>query len=142
MYKKLLMYFYIVTVIQFMACPVLAGVAPKLKITQGSGNTVNIYVENAKDLGAFEIELGFDKNRVEVISVRNGELLLSSQRVFSQLGPKIDPAGKVIFGFFSFGNTKGVNGSGVLASIKYSGDPSSLKILKIKSTDSNGNILE
>jgi hypothetical protein len=142
MYKKLLKYLYIFILIQFMAFPVLAEAAPKFKLTQGSGNTVNIYVENAKDLGAFEIELGFDKNRVEVISIRKGKLLMSSQRVFSQLGPKINPAGKVIFGFFSFGNTKGVNGRGVLASIKYSGNPSSLKILKVKSTDSKGNVLE
>ncbi|RKX62152.1 MAG: hypothetical protein DRP37_02300 [Thermodesulfobacteriota bacterium] len=142
MYRKLFKYLYVVILILFLAHPILAGVAPEFKITQGSGDAVNVYVENATDLGAFEIELSYDKNQIEVISIQKGELVRNSQRVFSQLGPKIDPSGKVTFGFFSFGNTAGISGSGVLADIQYSGDSSSLKILKVKATDSKGNVLQ
>lgn len=141
MAKNLLKHFFVVISILFMTYPVFAAVAPEFKIMQESGNMINIYVEDAEDLAGFEIELSYDKNHFQVKGIQAGSLLQNSQRTFYLLGPKIDPSGKVAFGFFSIGNAEGLKGKGVLASIGYTGDPSSLRILKITATDSNGNIL-
>jgi hypothetical protein len=99
---------------------------------------VIVYVENARDLGAFEIELASDQGAFIVGQVQKGYLLDTSFRTFSLVGPKVDPAGKFKFGFFSLGYDEGVSGEGVLAEIKIKGDPSSIKITKIKATDSRG----
>lgn len=141
MAKNLFKHFFVVISILFMTYPVFAAAVPEIKITQESGNTLGIYVEDAQDLAGFEIELSYDKNHFQVKSIQAGSLLQNSQRTFNLLGPKIDPSGKVAFGFFSIGNVEGVRGNGVLVSIGYGGDPSSLKIQKVQATDSNGNIL-
>lgn len=99
---------------------------------------VIVYVENARDLGAFEIELASDQGAFIVDRIQKGDLLDATLRTFSLVGPKVDPAGKLKFGFFSIGYDEGVNGEGVLAEIKIKGDPSSIKITRIKATDSRG----
>lgn len=141
MAKNLFKHFFVVISILFMTYPVFAAAVPEIKITQESGNTLGIYVEDAQDLAGFEIELSYDKNHFQVKSIQAGGLLQNSRRTFYLLGPKIDPSGKVVFGFFSIGNAEGLKGKGVLASIGYTGDPSSLKIQKVQATDSNGNNL-
>jgi hypothetical protein len=98
---------------------------------------VIVFVKNARDLGAFEIELSSDQGFI-VDRIQKGNLLDTTFRTFSLVGPKVDPAGKLKFGFFSTGYDEGVNGGGALAEIKIKSDPSSIKITNIKATDSRG----
>jgi len=137
------MLIFLISVIFIMpiAYPAFSGEMSRVEMLQGSGNTVDIYFNNAKDLGAFEIELTFPANQFKVIDIQEGELLKSSQRTFSWLGPKFDPEGKVTFGFFSLGNAEGIYGNGVLAIIEYEGDPSLVEIQSIKATDTKGNVV-
>lgn len=107
-----------------------------------SDNTIEVYVVNARDLGAFEVEVSFDKAKFECTGVEKGTLLQESMRQFNLLGPKIvKDVNGVSFGFFSLGKQKGIDGNGQLALIKYSGDPTSVTIRKITATDSKGDIL-
>ncbi|MCK4789071.1 MAG: hypothetical protein KAV87_35345 [Desulfobacteraceae bacterium] len=141
MIKKMLIVFLGVMFIMPIAYPAFSGETPSVEMLQGSGNTIDIYYKNAEDLGAFEIELTFPANEFKVIDIQEGELLKSSQRTFSWLGPKFDPEGKVTFGFFSLGNTEGIYGNGVLAIIEYEGDLSLIAIKSIKATDTKGNVI-
>jgi len=97
-----------------------------------------IHVNNAQDLGAFELELSFDPKALTVNGIEKGVLMEESKRQFSQMGPKID-SGTLKFGFFSFGSDPGITGNGVLCRIISKGDSESLKIKKLVATDSKGN---
>ena len=106
-------------------------------LIQGPGE-VKIYVQNARDLGAFEIELNSNSKAFAVTRVQKGDLLQAAFRDFTLLGPKVDNAGKVSFGFFSLGYDEGISGGGIVAAIGVQGDPLTLKITNAKATDTQG----
>ena len=141
MINKIFVVFIGVMFIMPIAYPAFSEETPSVVMLQGPGNTMYIYFENAKDLGAFEIELIFPANEFKVINIQKGELFNNSQRTFSWLGPKLDPEGKIAFGFFSLGNAEGISGNGVLGIIEYEGNPSLAAIKSIKATDTNGNVI-
>ena len=65
--------------------------------------TVQIVADNAQDLGAYEFDLVYDPNCLEVISVSDAGELDNGVRTVSELGPNIDnPNGRTGFGAYSY----------------------------------------
>ena len=107
-----------------------------------SGNMIEVDVANAQDLAAFEVEVSFNKTDFGFAGIDKGALLQQSFRNYNQLGPKFGKHGNgILFGFYSTGTQRGIDGNGQLALIKFSGDPKSLTIRKITATDSSGTVL-
>ena len=105
---------------------------------------IDVVVENATDLSAFQFDLVFN-NLVKVKEVHLGELMANSENNVVVLEPKIDQAsGKLAFGAFSYGKEQGVSGSGVLAHIRFeskSDGEQPLKLENVQFTDRWGNLL-
>jgi hypothetical protein len=111
--------------------------APVFKIVKESRTVAAVYVENAEEIGAFEVTLSFNP-RIKIKSIVKGELISQSARSFTMVGPKMVPGHKVTFGFFSLGSAEGIYGRGAVARINFTGSPASFKILKVSVTDSKG----
>ena len=129
------------------ALPVNADSELRFDLVQKSDKQVQVFVRNANDLSAFEIELCFDDltggkgTKYRIRNVSPSKFLEKNPRSFSQVGPQVRSDGKITFGFFSFGESPGLNGKGALATIKCKGGGSKLKITNVKATDSMGNVL-
>jgi hypothetical protein len=92
--------------------PAAVNVAP------GHAFTVNVMVDGAVDLGAFQFDMIYDPTVVTVNAVELGPFLGSTGRTAQSIGTKVDNvAGIVTFGAFSFGSDAGPEGTGSLAAI-------------------------
>ena len=81
--------------------------------------TVAITADDIEDLGGFEFDLSFDPNHLRIDDIALGDMLGSTGRSASKLGPSIDnTAGTATFGAFSFGSQSGP-GSGALAILTF-----------------------
>jgi len=100
-----------------------------------------VYVKDANNIGAFEIELHHHATNLKINDITPGELLKTSKRKFTLIGPVSKQAGKTNLGFFSMGglNQKGIMGSGIIAVIHCEGDIASARIKKLKVSDPKGN---
>ena len=77
---------------------------------------VEIWIDDAVDLGSFEFEMSYDSAVVHVQSAQMGALMVIPGRTTIPLGPNIDNiAGTLLYGAFTFGSGAGPSGSGVLA---------------------------
>ncbi|MFQ5612324.1 MAG: M4 family metallopeptidase [Anaerolineae bacterium] len=84
----------------------------------GGSFIVNVVVDNATDLGAFEFDLVYNPAIVQVSAVNLGDFLGSTGRTVSEVGPTIDNGtGRTSYGAFSVGSNAGPSGSGLLATI-------------------------
>ena len=82
--------------------------------------TVTIGVLNVLDLGSFSFDLYFEPRILQAQSAQLGDLLGSTGREVSALGPTIDNEnGMLTFGAFSIGEQAGPSGSGLLATITF-----------------------
>ena len=100
-----------------------------------------VYVKDANNIGAFEIELNYHPTNFQINEIKTGEFLNTSKRKFTLIGPVSKEPGKANFGFFSMGglDEKGIMGSGIIAVIHCHGDITSAKIRKLKVSDPKGN---
>ncbi|MFP4345144.1 MAG: C25 family cysteine peptidase [Anaerolineales bacterium] len=100
---------------------------PTVRVVAGSGEVTTestasfaVVVEDAQNLGSFDVELAFDSSLLRVNSVTPGDLLGSTGRSTSPVDPVIDnAAGRVTFGSSSAGPQAGPAGSGTLAVLSY-----------------------
>ncbi len=116
----------------------LNGVAPLFEGTY----EVQLNVEQVQDLASFESAVTYDAKQLQLESVTFGDWLASSGRQVIHLGPEIDNvAGRVALGAISLGAAPGVNGDGVLATLRFRvlapGD-ATLTLAKAKMTNSQG----
>ena len=92
--------------------PAAVNVAP------GQAFTVNVVVDGAVDLGAFQYDMIYDSAVVTVNAVELGPFLGSTGRTAQSIGINVDNvAGIVTFAAFSFGSDAGPEGTGLLAAI-------------------------
>ena len=85
-------------------------------VSPGETFAIEVMIEGAKDLGAFQFELTYDPSIVRVQETALGDFLESTGRSVVPLGPQVDNvAGKVAFGAISFGVGPGPDGRGTLA---------------------------
>ena len=85
-------------------------------VSLGETFAIEVMIEGAEDLGAFQFELAYDPSIVQVKEVTVGDFLESTGRSVVPLGPQVDNvAGKVAFGAISFGTGPGPDRRGTLA---------------------------
>lgn len=111
-------------------------------IQANAGDTVQVTVEirDVTNLGGFQFDLIYDPAIVQVDSVALGDFAGSTGRSVNPLGPKIE-AGKAVYGAFSFGDTAGPDGSGILATIMLkakAGGQTFLKLQNAQVVDTGG----
>jgi len=120
---------------------------PEKTVDSGSTFTVDVAIEDASDLGAFEFELTYDPTCVNTVSpcddaVTLGPFLGSTGRGVIPLGPNCE-SGSVTFGASSYGANPGPNGDGVLATITFKSGmnqcDSPLHLQNVIVTDTAGN---
>ncbi len=117
-------------------------IAPeKIELPETEKFEINVTAEEVSDLGGFQFSINYDPAVVAVESVIQGAFLKNTGRTVMFLDPVIDNAvGKLSYGAFSFGNNPGPNGSGILATVKFTVlDPNcstlTLDDLEITNTD-------
>lgn len=119
----------------------------EFNLVDKNSREILLYVTNATDLGAFEIELSFSEPATKetpeycIGKIQSGQLLKKCLRTFQLLGPRYQSDGKAIIAFYSFGDGHGVAGNGVAARIKFRCDSSSIRISGVKATNTRGEIL-
>jgi len=87
--------------------------------TYGNLRTINVLVENAVDIGAFQFDIVLKQGERIVSNVELGGFLSSSGNTVSVIGPKREDGGtRIILGAFSYGRNPGSRGSGILARIE------------------------
>lgn len=89
-------------------------------VVVGDTITLDLVVDDAVNLAAWEVKLYFDPGRLEVIQVTPGDILSSTGRtaVSLQLAPA---AGRLSIGSYTYGAQPTVTGSGVLAHLTVRG---------------------
>ncbi|QTA83472.1 Listeria-Bacteroides repeat domain-containing protein [Desulfonema limicola] len=92
-------------------------------LSAGEKFQVDVIIENASDIGGFQFNILYDPGVVEIQAPEDillGDFIKSTDGTFSTLGPVIDNnSGKITFGAFTFGVKTGAEGSGTLASVKF-----------------------
>jgi hypothetical protein len=89
-------------------------------VEAGETFVVEVLVEGASDLGAFEFKLSFPPDIVHAQGVDVGEFLGSTGRPVTVLGPSLDnESGTVSLGTFTFGDAAGPTGVGTLATVTF-----------------------
>jgi hypothetical protein len=99
----------------------------------GGTFTVDVVVDDAVDLGAFQFDLIYDASVVVVTDIVLGPFLASTGRITQPVGDNIDNvAGTVSFGAFSFGNSAGPEGPGLLATITFTASGAGISVLNLQ----------
>jgi hypothetical protein len=89
-------------------------------VEAGQPFIVNVMIDGAVNVGAFQFDLIYDPAVVTVTDVALGPFVGSTGRAAQPVGPTIDNrAGTLAFGAFSFGSTAGPAGTGVLATVRF-----------------------
>lgn len=79
---------------------------------------VQVMIEEAGDLGAFQFDLTYDPSIVQVTEAVLGDFLGSTGRSMVPAGPEVNNAeGRVTLGAISLGSAAGPSGTGILATI-------------------------
>lgn len=106
---------------------------------------LDVIIEDATDVGAFQFDLVFDKNLTKIDKVELGEFLGQTSNQVTTLGPQGNcTKGDLSFGAFSYGGNSGASSSGVLARIIYNSrvtQGSPIAIENVQITDIKGNVL-
>jgi len=106
---------------------------------------VQLTAAQVKDMASFETNVTFDASRLQLEDVIFGDWLSASGRQSIPLGPTIDnAAGSVSLGAVSFGSQPGVDGDGVLATLRFrvtAPGVSQLALGNAKMTDTQGSSL-
>jgi len=113
----------------------------------GQKDTVEVWVDNVTNLGAFEFNVVYDPAVVQAQSVELGEFLGSTGRMtFSPPGSIDNAQGRLIFGAVTFGGPSqaGPTGSGILARIIFIAQTpgtSVMRLEKVKLVDVRDNVM-
>lgn len=129
------------------ATPTIALVAPSGAWPPGASINVELRISGAANLGAFELDLQYDRTRLELTGVTPGTLLgaLSGcdpavHRCAVALGPR-EQAGATGLGAYSYGTGTGASGTGVLVVLHFratgSGGAATLRLANALVTDVN-----
>ncbi len=106
---------------------------------------VQLTAAQVTDLASFEADVAFDASRLQLEEVIFGNWLGSTGRQIIPLGPTIDNAtGSVSLGAVSFGSQPGVDGAGILATLRFrviAPGVSQLDLENAKMTDTQGSSL-
>ena len=99
------------------AVPVAVQLQPSSsEVVPGEVFTVVVEIEDAVNLGGFQMAMNFDPAVVQVDDATLDDFLGSTGRSTVPLGPEIDnDTGTMRFGAFSFGDLQGPDGDGALA---------------------------
>jgi C1A family cysteine protease len=84
----------------------------------GTDAGVDIVVENAANVGAYQVDLLYNPNIVSVLEVKAGPFLGSTGRTVMPLSSIDNTTGLATFGANTIGAQPGASGSGVLATVK------------------------
>ena len=127
--------------------PAEVRVAPSSSMVASSETfAMTVEIEDAVDLGGFQLALTFDPAVIQADDVTLGDFLGGTGRSVSALGPEIDnAAGRATFGGFSFGDRAGASGDGTLATITLRAQGSSstqLELDDVQLVDTRGQPLE
>ncbi len=118
--------------------PALQDVEP------GHTFTVNVVVDGAVNLGAFQFDMVYDPTVVTVVNVELGPFLGRTGRTVQSAGPDIDNlVGVVTFGAFSLGSRAGPEGGGLLAILTFTAAGSGTGTLNLQNvlvTDTLANV--
>ena len=79
---------------------------------------VNVRIENAVNLGAFQFELTYNSTCIQATGATVGPFLGSTGRTVTPVGPTFG-TGSITFGAASHGTASGPSGSGVLATVTF-----------------------
>jgi len=117
------------------------------QIQQSETGTVEVKIESVTNLGAFEFEILYDKDLLNIASPSDvvlGPFISSTGRTAVPTGPTIDNnTGKLTFGAFTFGGNAGPNGDGTLATITFTAlnkdGTSTIDLQNVQVTDIDGN---
>jgi hypothetical protein len=116
---------------------------PVSEPSTGTSFSVDVIVEDAVNLGAFQFELTYDPSCITANDVALGPFLGSTGRTVYPVGPSYG-AGSVAFGASSSGAASGPNGNGVLATVTFAAGSSecesALHLQNVIATDTAGNV--
>ncbi len=116
------------------------------EVASGDTFVINVTIEGATNLGAFQFDLLYDPIIVTVADVALGPFTGSTGRTTNPLGPTIEvrgSAGMVSFGAYTYGSQSGPQGSGVLATVTLTAmgsGTSTLQLQHVQVTDTVGNV--
>ena len=124
-------------------------VAPETPVQVGDQLRVDIYVDDASNLGSFEFEFVFDSTVVSATpaDLHLADFLGSTGRITGELRRAAVPPdpNRAIFGAYSYGPRPGPNGSGLLASVTMTAvaaGSSTLTLDGLQITDIQGLLVE
>ena len=104
--------------------------------------SVSVAIENVTNMSGFQFDIVFDPAVVQAEDAIVGEFLGSTGRTIFPVGPDIDNIeGKITYGAITFGDAAGVDGSGVLAVVVFTGladGTTDLDIQNLGISDTNG----
>lgn len=128
------------------AAAVTASIHPASKqIYLNRTGSVDVVVEGVTNMGSFQFEIGFTGAVVNIANASDvllGPFLGSTGGTVIPVGPDIDnTAGTVVYGAATFGAQAGPNGSGVLATITWTGGgegTTALDLRNVQVSDVNG----
>ncbi len=119
--------------------PTIALAPNPLTLPAGTTAALQVQMDGAQDLGAFEFIIAYNPSIVRVNSVTLGPLLGSTGNTATLLGPVIDHnAGTVRFAAYTVGSMAGPDGSGLLATVQIRGltdGASTLNFTKVRITN-------
>lgn len=112
--------------------------AVQIFLQKASANSFNLLAENARELGAFEMRLTVPLS-MTVTGIAPGNLLTASGNSAVALGPLYgDQKKEITIGAYSYGANKGVEGSGSLATITFTGPMPPFTVRSLKISDRYG----
>jgi hypothetical protein len=113
-------------------------------VEAGQPFIVNMMIDGAVNVGAFQFDLIYDPAVVTVTDAVLGPFVGSTGRTAQPVGPTIDNrVGTLAFGAFSFGSTAGPAGTGVLATVRFRAEgpgTSALGLQNVVVTDPMANV--
>lgn len=125
--------------------PTLRVNSPIPSSESASNYYIDVTVENAVNLGAFQFDIVSNDIRLKIDGVELGSFLNNGQNKFVPLRSEMDiERNRLTLGAYSYGESLGASGSGVLVRIRVSsenGDVSPIALENIKLVDSRGNLL-
>lgn len=120
--------------------PVLTLDPAEFTLAAGEEQTLNVRLTGVENLGGFQFDLLFPPEQISLSSVTLGPLLASTGRNAMPLGPIREP-GRISFGGFTFGETAGAAGDGIVAVLTLRGEApgrGELRLEKVQVLDITG----
>jgi len=152
-HKQLIIICLLTLIVIQLGTPEIAAVAPgprvKLEPAESVVDlnetfTIQVMIEEAQDLGAFQLELTYNSSILQVEEAALGDFLESTGRSAVPVGPKLDnEEGRVTFGAMSFGGGPGAGGTGILATITciaHGEGSTALRLQEVQVLDTAANI--